>query len=120
MISYICVIFILGLILFCLLALYAFKRLSRGWSFKLLFKDFNRKIWMTISLGTLFFGLYLLTICLGVYFLRQWRTELFFLVYRHPIDFVYGGLWLFAFLSLSIYLARMFIKYLYLTRGKDS
>lgn len=113
-------IFILGLFLICLLAFYAFKRLSRGWSFKVLFKDFNRKIWMTLCLGGLFFSFYLLVVGLGVYFVRQWGTDLLFLVYHHPVQFIYAGLWLFAFISLSIYLARMVIKYFYLTRGKDS
>ena len=120
MFKFIYLVFVLGLILICLLAFYAFKRLSRGWSFKVLFKDFNRKMWMTVSLGGLFFGLYLLIVGLIVYFVRQGKTDLFSLAYQHPIEFVYGGLWLFAFLSLSIYLARMVIKYFYLTRGKDS
>lgn len=113
------------LLTFCLLfvlslAIYAFKKLGRGWSVKALFKDFNRKIWMTLCLGLLFFSLYFMTVALGSYFVRQWGADFFFMVYRHPVAFVYGGLWLFAFLSLSIYLVRMFIKYFYLTRGKDS
>lgn len=113
-------ILILAFFLFCLLALYAFKRLSRGWSLKALFKDFNRKIWMTIFLGIAFFGLYLVMVGLSVYFVRPWGTDLLFLVYHNPVKFIYLGLWLFAFLSLSIYLVRMVIKYFYLTRGKDS
>lgn len=113
-------ILILGLAVVGLLACYAFKHLSRGWSLKVLFKDFNRKLWMTISLGSLFFGLYLLVVAMGMYAAVQWRSELLFLAYRHPVELVYGGLWLFACISLSIYLVRMFIKYFYLTRGKDS
>ncbi len=113
-------ILILGLIAVCALACYTFQHLKRGWSFKLLFKDFNRKIWMTLCLGSLFFGLYLLTVGIGIYAARQWGTDLFFLAYRHPVEFLYGGLWLFACASLSIYLVRMLIKYFYLTRGKDS
>jgi hypothetical protein len=109
-----CLMFVLAL------AIYTFKKLGRGWSVKALFKEFNRKMWMTLSLGLLFFTLYLLTVALGSHLVRQWGTDFFFLVYRHPVAFIYGGLWLFAFLSLSIYLVRMFIKYLYLTRGKDS
>jgi hypothetical protein len=111
---------LLGLLLVCLLAVYAFKRLSRGWSLKLLFKDFNRKMWMTICLGSLFFGIYLLIVSLGIYFVHEWGTDLFFIMYHHPIPFIYGALCLFACASLSIYLARMLIKYLYLTRGKDN
>ena len=101
------------------LALYAFQRLGRGWSFKLLFKDFNRKMWMTFGLGLLFFSAYFLIVTLGARVIRTWGTDFFFFVYRHPIEFVYGGFWLFVFLSLSIYFARIFIKYVYLTRGKD-
>ena len=102
------------------LALYAFKKLGRGWSYRVLFKDFNRKMWMTLCLGLLFFFLYFMTVALGSHVVRQWGTDFFFIVYRNPVTFIYGGLWLFAFLSLSIYLVRMFIKYVYLTRGKDS
>jgi hypothetical protein len=114
------IIFILGLILILLLAYYAFKRFSRGWNLKVLFKDFNRKIWMTVCLGGIFFFLYLLTVGLSFYFVHLWGIEIFFIAYHHPIELVYSGLCLFAFLSLSIYFARMLIKYLYLTRGKDS
>jgi hypothetical protein len=111
---------IVGLIAVCLLALYAFKHLSRGWSLRTLFKDFNRKMWMTICLGSLFFGLYLLIVGIGIYAVRQWGSDLLFLAYHHAVEFIYGGLWLFACISLSIYLVRMFIKYFYLTHGKDS
>ena len=114
------ILLLLGLVFVLLLAGYTFKRLGHGWSFKLLFKDFRRKMWMTVSLGGIFFSLYLLFVSLSVYLVQRWGTDLFFLLYRHPVEFVYGGLWLFAFLSLSIYLARMFIKYFYLTKGKDS
>lgn len=113
-------ILLLAFLVFCLLAIYAFKRLSRGWSLKVLFKDFNRKIWMTICLGIAFFGLYLLIVSLSVYFIRPLGTDLLFLVYHNPVKFIYLGLWLFACFSLSIYLVRMVIKYFYLTRGKDS
>lgn len=114
------VIFLLGFCAVLLLALYAFKRLGKGWSFQLLFKDFKRKIWMTMSLGGIFFSLYLLSVGLGAYFVQYWGTDLFFLLYQNPILGIYGGLWLFACLSLSIYLTRMVVKYFYLTRGKDS
>lgn len=108
-----------GFVLVMALAFYALKRLGRGWSFKLLFKDFNRKMWMTLGLGLLFFSLYFLIVVIGSKVVRTWGTDFFFLVYRHPVEFIYGGLWLFAFLSFSIYLARLVIKYVYLTRGKD-
>jgi len=106
-------------LLFCLLAIYAFKCLISNWSPKALFRDFNRKIWMTICLGIAFFGFYLLIVSLSVYFIRPWGTDLFFLVYHDPVKFIYLGLCLFACLSWSIYLVRMVVKYFYLTRGKD-
>lgn len=107
---------------FCILALalYALKNLARGWTLKVLFKDFNRKIWMTIGLGCFFFFLYFFSVVLGSHLIRHWQSDFFLLVYQYPVAFVYGGLSLFAFLSLTIYLVRMFIKYVYLTRGKDS
>ena len=109
----------LGLALFCLFVIYAFKRLSQKGAFNALFKEFNRKMWMTFCLGGTFFGLYILIVNLSVYFVRPWGTDLLFLVHQHPISFIYLGLWLFACLSLLIYLVRMLIKYIYLTRGKD-
>ncbi len=120
MLHFIYILLALSSVLIFLLAAYAYKRLGRGWSVKLLFKDFKRKIWMTVSLGFLFLGIYLLAVALSVHFVHEWKTDLFFLVYQNPVPFIYGGLWLFAFFSLSIYLARMVVKYFYLTRGKDS
>lgn len=114
-------ILIFALLLFFFLALTAYKRFSIGWSFKKLFKDFNRKMWMTVSLGALFFGLYLFTVyLLRTFIIPQWGSELLFLAHQNPTAFIYGGLWLFAFFSLAIYLARMVIKYLYISHGKDS
>lgn len=109
-----------GLLLVMGMAYYAYRRLSKNWSFKYLFKDFKRKMWMTISLGGLFLFLYLLLIGISFYIIKQAKIDLFSLFYHYPIDFIYGGLALFAFISLSIYLARMIIKYVYLTHGKDS
>ena len=111
---------ILGAFVVMSLFVYAGSRLGRGWSFKLLFKDFNRKMWMTLSLGAVFFTLYFLVVYFGASYAQQWGPDMIFLVSRNPVLFIYAGLSLFAFLTLSIYLVRMFIKYLYLTRGKDS
>lgn len=110
---------ILGLLLVLGLAWFAARRLGRGWSFKALFKDFNRKIWMTLSLGAFFFITYGLAVYLGAYLAHQWGPDMFFVLYRNPVISIYAGLSIFAFLSLSIYLVRMLIIYLYLTRGKD-
>jgi hypothetical protein len=105
----------------CLLffILYTFKKLGNGWSMKLLLKDFNRKMWMTAGLGIFFFSLYALAVVVGAPIIRQWGASFFFLVYQNPLLFIYGGMGLFALLSVSIYLARLAIKYFYLTYGKD-
>jgi len=113
-------IYISGLIACCLLIVYAYRRFSSAWSLKHLFKEFNRKIWMTVFLGILFFGLYFLFAILSPILIRPLAKDLLLFASQHPVELVYGGLSLFAFLSLSIYLARMVIKYFYLTRGKDS
>lgn len=110
---------ILGFIFIIILILFAFKYLGRGWSIHQLFKDFNRKICMTVSLGVLFFSIYFLAVWIGSYFVLKWRSDILFFVYQNPLPFIYGGLSLFAALSLTIYLARMIVKYFYLTRGKD-
>jgi|GEM_PF-3026794 len=108
-----------ALILISLCILYACKSLARGWHFKWLFKDFKRKIYMTMCLGSIFFSLYTLVVTLSVYVVHESGIDLFLLAHEHPIECVYGGLWLFSFLSLSIYLTRMIVKYFYLTRGKE-
>lgn len=106
------------IILFCVLigylAWFAVMKLCRD-----LFKDFNRKIWMTLGLGSVFFSLYFLVVYSGSSFMRQWGPELIFVAQKNPLYFIYGGLALFATLSLTIYFVRTVIKYLYLTIGKD-
>ena len=117
--AYIYLALFLSLLLVCSLFLYAFKKLKKGDLSQTLWKDYNRKMAMTFCLGFFFFGLYLLVVFSSAYFIESWKNDLFFLAYRNPIPFIYGGLFLFALLSLSIYLIRMVIKYFYLTRGKD-
>jgi len=87
---------------------------------KTLFKDFKQKIWMTAWLGCLFFGFYLLLIY-GSSFLQDpdWRLHFFFTVYKHPIAFIYIGLLIFVAFSISIYLARLGIKFLYNRKKRD-
>ena len=111
---------VLGLVLVCILFLYAFKRLKKGNLSQILWKDYNRKMWMTFCLGFSFFGFYFLIVNLSIYYIKPLGSDLFFLAYHNPTVFVYGGLFLFACLTLSIYFFRMLIKYLYLTRGNDS
>ncbi len=86
-----------------------------------LFRDFKEKMWMTVGLGCLFFGLYLILVLSGSALINsEIGLSLFILSYNNPIEFIYLGLFTFAALSLCIYLVRMMIKYLYITRSKGS
>ncbi|MBA2368105.1 MAG: hypothetical protein H0V82_03670 [Candidatus Protochlamydia sp.] len=80
-----------------------------------LIKDFREKMWMTIGLGLVFFGFYLFVV-LGAAFVIDMQKGLnfFYLLYAHPTEFIYLGMFIFAALSLAIYFVRMLIKYLYL------
>lgn len=90
-----------------------------GLSFRFLFKDFRQKMWMTIGLGVIFFGFYLVIVIVSSRLSHSgaW-VDLFFLVYKDPLEFIYWGLFTFAGISLLIYLARMVVKYLFIKKGK--
>jgi hypothetical protein len=80
----------------------------------------GRKIWMTCSLGLIFFFLYFFIVWIGAYFAEQTeKSSLFFLFYEHPIEWIYIGLSIFACFSLMIYFVRMLVKYVYTLYGKD-
>lgn len=105
------------------LSLYAWKKflvlLQRPWSFRNLLKGFKAKMWMTFGLGIVFFSFYFLVIFISSVYLKEEKGELlFFSAYHSPKFFIYAGLLIFACFSLTIYLIRMLIKYLFLTRGK--
>lgn len=86
-----------------------------------LFRDFRQKMWMTVGLGVPFFGFYLALVLFGSSLIdSQTGQQLFLLFYKHPTEFIYLGLFIFACLSLSVYFVRMFIKYFYLNKSKDS
>ncbi len=88
-------------------------------SIRLLFKDFRQKMWMTAGIGSIFAMLYLIVVLAGSIFIdSKSRLDIFFLLYRHPTEFIYLGLLLFASITLCIYIARMLIIYLYNTRNK--
>ncbi|MFI0435019.1 MAG: LPXTG cell wall anchor domain-containing protein [Parachlamydiaceae bacterium] len=112
-------ILIAGFILLGLLLLFTFIKRRKEWSFKALFREFNRKMWMTIFLGSVFFAFYVVIVCLSAYVIPGRGVKIFFLLYESPVYFIYLGLSLFASTSMFIYLIRMVIKYFYLTRGKD-
>ena len=107
-------------ILFFIMMTFIYKKLSIGWTFQLLLKDFNRKMWMTLGLGISFFGFYIFLVPLIQWLFKGNEHEIFFLVYQNPVPFIYGGLGFFAFLSLMIYVLRMIIKSIYFKVGKDS
>ena len=87
---------------------------------KSLLNNFKQKMWMTLGLGFIFFGFYFVLIfSISQLMSKEDWLSLFFYMYKEPTYFIYLGLFLFAFLSLSIYFVRMFIKYLYTTRSKD-
>lgn len=84
-----------------------------------IFRGFGQKMWMTVGLGLIFFSLYLLMAVFISYFDDpQHRLNFFFLVYEHPILFIYLGLFTFALTSTGIYAVRVVIKHLYNTRKK--
>lgn len=101
----------------CLTELIRKKKIS---VLSILFKEFRQKMWMTIGLGILFFGIYFMAIWIGSQLINsQMNTNFFMLMYRNPVYFIYLGLFLFACVSTSIYLVRMVIKYLHNTRHRN-
>ena len=83
----------------------SFKRLSNG---------LRPKLWMTACLGTFFAVLYLTVVLLASWILEgDMRQRLFNFVYRHPTDFIYGGLAVFSAISLGILAVRSVIKKVY-------
>jgi hypothetical protein len=96
-------------------ALYYTQILKRKkiWTRSLL-DGFRQKIWMTVGLGSFFFGSYLsILFCSSLFRDPKQRLDLFFYMYRHPTECIYLGLFVFTLATISIYLARMIIKYLY-------
>lgn len=114
------VILSLGLFSFIFFIIYLYQKMGKAWSFYILFKDFKRKFAMTIGLSILFFCFYFGMVGLIFYLVHFLQVDLFLMAYRNPIRAIYAGLWLFVSFSFCIYFARMVIKYLYLTRGRDN
>ena len=111
---------LLSLLLILSFMSYLFFKHISSHSFKFVFKDLKRKLCMTFGLGIVFFGFYASMVWLSSRWIEPWKSDVFLLMYRYPKEFIYLGLGLFALCSLFIYLLRMVIKYVYLTRGKDS
>ena len=75
---------------------------------------FRKKMWMTAGLGLFFGGLYLTLILLGSHIIDpELRLDIFHLLYKHPVEFIYLGLLVFACTTITIYLIRMIIIFLY-------
>lgn len=105
---------IIGVLLFYIAMRSAELFFKKKVTSKTLFKDFHQKMWMTIGLGLIFIIIYLLLAYLSTFLNdREKRLNWFFMVYQHPVIFVYLGLFTFAFFTTVIYLARLLIKYIY-------
>jgi len=84
-----------------------------------LFYEFDKKIWMTLGLGIIFFGFYFTLISSLSWMLgNQTLRWILSFIYTHKVISIYLGLLIFALFTLSIYLARMLIKYLYKKKSR--
>lgn len=83
------------------------------------FNGFREKIWMTLGLGIIFFGLYFCLVYFSSILIHQQDGLFYFLLlYNHPVEFIYLGLFLFSLVTLSIYLVRMLIKFIFILHNK--
>lgn len=107
-----------SLLILCtaLVGIYIFKRF--GSPLPRLFFEFDKKMWMTLGLGFSFLALYLFFVCSLSCLSNQYATRIFTFIQTNPTLSIYIGLFIFATLSLSIYLMRILIKYLYRIRNK--
>lgn len=103
----------IGLCLFALSLCAAEKLMKKKFSLNSIFHDFDKKLWMIAGLGPLFLGLYFLIIYLATFTETTTRLDFFFLLYKHPVEFIYLGLFIFASTTIGIYCARLLIKYVY-------
>lgn len=112
-------IIITWIILISIIIIYSFRHFkiikkTITFSIRNLFKDFKQKMWMTVGIGIVFASLFLAVVLGGTYFINSnTRTQIFTLLYKHPRDFIYIGLLLFAVVTLGIYVVRRVIIYLY-------
>ncbi len=91
-----------------------------GSPFPKLFYEFDKKIWMTLGLGLIFFGAYLgLIVAFSQFFSSESYRKIFSFFYHHKVEGIYIGLCIFSLMTISIYLVRVLIKYMYSNRRKD-
>lgn len=113
--------FLLILLIFFLSVFFISVYIFKHWGNPLprLFLEFDKKMWMTIGLGLLFFGFYFIFIPLLALSLNSQKIQtILSFIRHHPTLSIYMGLLIFILFTLSIYLARLFIKYLYRNRTK--
>lgn len=102
-----------GLIIYSLMY---FVKVMRPLKFSIrpLLYNFGQKIWMTAGLGFTFLGLFVAIVLFGSLTLdSNLRLDIFFLLYTHPTEFIYLGLFVFVCVSLLTLLVRMIIKNIY-------
>lgn len=88
-------------------------------SLRSLLLNFEQKMWMTAGLGLFFFSLYIGVVFFGSMTIdSNSRLNIFFLLYKHPTQFIYLGLFIFAFASLLSLFVRMVIKFFYNSKNK--
>jgi hypothetical protein len=115
-----CVILLVGFGLFYLALKLAEKAMNRRVNVGVILRDFKKKMWMTVGLGALFFGSYLLLVFIASLLINsKTRLDIFFFLHEHAIASIYLGLLIFATISVSIYLVRLWIKYLYNKRHRQ-
>lgn len=109
---------ILALILFIFVSLvlwgglYIIKRC--GNPIPKLIREFDKKMWMTLGLGTVFFGFYFSFIFFLSRLINSENSQnIFSFFYHYKVEAIYIGLLLFTFATSSIYMVRLLIKYLY-------
>lgn len=85
-----------------------------------LFHEFDKKIWMTFGLGLIFFGFYFFAVTTLAWIIDgESLQKVFAFIYIYKVASIYIGLSTFAFITLTIYLVRLFIKYLYKNHRKN-
>lgn len=115
--AYICLIIVAvlmaGLCLFILALNITEKILNKKINIKIIFYEFDKKIWMIAGLGPLFLGLYLLIVYLLTFTENMTRINIFLLLYNFPVESIYVGLSIFVLTTIAIYCTRLIIKYVY-------
>lgn len=85
-----------------------------GNPFPKLFFELDKKMWMTVGLGFTFFGFYYVFIKVLSWIIKGENIQkIFTFFHEHTEISIYLGLFIFSFVTLSIYWVRLLIKFLY-------